>query len=79
MKTPLKFSLKFFLTEPQYNVISDFCLDIAKAVFLSAVAGYFVPVFGVQVRPKVFILGLLTSLTFLVISIIVVKKENKKQ
>lgn len=62
------------LTNTQYNVLSDFCLDIAKAIFLSNVASYFLPLLGAKVEISVFLFGVPIFLIALGSAVILAKE-----
>lgn len=64
------------LTNAQYNVLSDFCLDIAKAIFLSNVTSYFLPLLGAKVETKVFLFGVPIFLIALGSAVILAKEEK---
>lgn len=64
------------LIPKQWRVLEWFCKEVAKAVFLESLAVAFIPELIQDVQPDVWLilLGLLSSLTLLGLSVMLAKK-----
>lgn len=70
MKQALKLNVK------QLEELAKLCLDIGKAVFLGSVAAFFIPsLVNKNVSPITLIVGLLASLTFVIVGVILLKEK----
>lgn len=66
------------LSTLQLHELAKVCLDIGKAIFLGSVAAFFIPTLvDKEVSILTLLIGLLSSLTFVVIGVILLKERSK--
>ena len=64
------------LNQKQLSELAKVCLDICKTVFLGSVAAFFIPsLVNKSVSIITLIVGLLGSLTFIVVGVILLKEK----